>query len=187
MTEFPPAPEPDATSAGGLLNRLLEIVGSAKTLPLSTTIRLEKEEILNLLQAAVDHLPGELSDARFIMREREEYLSRARNDADGIVEAARIRAERMVQRSEVVREAQAYARRTVDDAREESLRLRHEAEDYCDQKLAGFQIVLERTLKTVSAGRDKLRIAPLKPAGAGEIGFDDGSGEDSAFFDQDTP
>jgi hypothetical protein len=34
--------------------------------------------------------------------------------------------------------------------------LRLEAEDYADQKLAHFEIVLERTLKTVASGRQKL-------------------------------
>ena len=57
-------------------------------------------------------------------------------EGDDILEAARVRAERMVQRTEIVREAQHTARRTVEEARDEARRLRHEAEDYCDQKLA---------------------------------------------------
>ena len=36
-------------------------------------------------------------------------------------------------------------------------RLRHEVEDFCDQKLASFEIVLERTQKLVAAGREKLQ------------------------------
>jgi hypothetical protein len=35
--------------------------------------------------------------------------------------------------------------------------LRHEVEDFCDQKLASFEIVLERTMKLVSSGRAKLQ------------------------------
>ena len=45
---------------------------------------------------------------------------------------------------------------TVESAREEATRLRLEAEDYCDQKLASFEIVLDRLLKTSQAGRKKL-------------------------------
>ncbi len=44
--------------------------------------------------------------------------------------------------------------------------MRLECEDYCDQKLASFEIVLERTMKTVAAGRTKLQGNPL--AGATE-------------------
>ena len=39
--------------------------------------------------------------------------------------------------------------------------MRHETEDFCDQRLASFEIVLERTMKTVAAGRAKLQGGPL--------------------------
>ncbi len=81
-------------------------------------------------------------------------------EGDDILQAARLQAERMVQRTEIVREAQATARRTVEAGRDEARRLRLEAEDYCDQKLAAFEVVLDRTIKTVAAGRERLSIAP---------------------------
>ncbi len=72
-----------------------------------------------------------------------------------------MQAERMVQRTEIVRQANHVAQRILDDANEEARRLRHEAEDYADQKLASFEIVLDRTMKTVQAGREKLQVSPL--------------------------
>jgi hypothetical protein len=90
-----------------------------------------------------------------------------------------------------VREAQHVAEKTVEEARDLARRLRHEAEDYCDQKLAAFEIVLERTMKTVQGGREKLRVTPTGPQ-EGAIAFDGGdliegpaTGEHEAFFDQD--
>ncbi len=62
----------------------------------------------------------------------------------------------MVQRTEIVRQANQVAQRILEDAREEARRLRHEAEDYCDQKLAAFEIVLDRTIKTVKGGRGEV-------------------------------
>jgi hypothetical protein len=88
------------------------------------------------------------------------------------------------------------AQRILDDANEEARRLRHEAEDYADQKLASFEIVLDRTMKTVQAGREKLQVSPLPKVeigeggvtslassapGADRLGVDDPEG----FFDQD--
>src|SRR5205085_10076160 len=107
-----------------------------------------------------DRFPEELSQARWLLKEREEFLEKVQREGDDILEAARARAERMVQRTEIVREAQHTAQRTVDGAREEARRLRHEAEDYCDQKPAALEIVLDRTMKTVMAGREKLRATP---------------------------
>ena len=95
----------------------------------------------------------------------------------------------MVQRTEIVRSAQTTARRTIEDAQDEARRLRHEAEDYCDQKLAAFEIVLERTAKTVAAGREKLRVTPPPAVTPDTLGAltEEATGDFSeAFFDQDS-
>ena len=182
-------PHPDTEA---LLRRLIEIVNNARTMPMSNTIRLTKDEIQELLEEALDRLPEELKRARWMLKEREEFLAKTRREAEDILEQARVGAERMVQRTEIVREAAHTAARLVDNAREESSRLRLEAEDYCDQKLAAFEIVLERTMKTVAAGREKLRSTPPPDGspthlGLGEVaGTEPGTSEaEAAFFDQD--
>ncbi|GAC1517938.1 MAG: hypothetical protein NVS1B12_07530 [Acidimicrobiales bacterium] len=175
-----------------LLRRLIEIVNNARTMPMSNTIRLTKDEIQELLEEALDRLPDELKQARWMLKERAEFLAKTERDGEEILEQARVRAERMVQRTEIAREAAHTAQKLVDDAKEEASRLRLEAEDYCDQKLAAFEIVLERTQKTVAAGRERLRVIPLpadatsKGLGLGEVaGAEPGMEAEKAFFDQD--
>jgi vacuolar-type H+-ATPase subunit H len=183
---------PDLPDTEALVRRVAEIIGNCRSMPLSSSVRLDnKDEVLELLDDAANRLPEEIKQARWLLKERQEFLEKMQREGDDILEAARVRAERMVQRTEIVREAQHTARVTVDDAREEARRLRHEAEDYCDQKLASFEIVLERTIKTVHAGREKLSVTPPPPvegrdtAIAGiEAGDGDLTGEEG-FFDQD--
>ena len=140
--------------ADTLLRRVVEIISNAKSMPLSNSVIISKDEVLELLEDAVGRLPDELRQARWMLKEREEFLAKVEREADEILDAARIRAERMVQRTE---------------------------------------IVLERTMKTVQAGREKLAATPLPPADA-ELGLAgmvaagpgaDMSAQDDAFFDQD--
>ena len=179
---------PDPPDTDTLLRRAMEVVNNGKSVPLSTSVLISsKDEVIELLEAAIERLPGELDQARFMMRERAQYLEKVQREADEILDAARARAERMVQRTEIVREAEHRAQRLLQESREQSARLRHEAEDYCDQKLAAFEIVLERTMRSVQAGREKLRVtAPTKPpedtGGLGQDGPGEGEGH---FFDQD--
>jgi len=175
----------DAPDTETLVRRVIELIGNARPLPLSSSVRVEKEEVLELLDDALDRLPLELRQARFMLKEREEYLAKVQREADEILEAARVRAERMVQRTEIVREATHSAQTLVETAKDETRRMRMEAEDYCDQKLAGFQIVLERTAKTVAAGREKLRVTPQPPGTEGQMGISLPPDE-AGFFDQDT-
>src|SRR5438309_2531708 len=174
-----------------LLKRVVELINNAKSMPLSASVLISKDEVVELLESAIEKLPDELRQARWMLKERQEFLDKVQREADEILEAARTRAERMVQRTEIVREAQHTAKREVDTAREDARRLRHEAEDYCDQKLAAFEIVLERTTKTVQAGREKLRATPPPPssASADALGAltEEATGDFSeAFFDQDS-
>ncbi|HEX2043625.1 MAG TPA: hypothetical protein VHF24_13410 [Acidimicrobiales bacterium] len=177
----------DHADAELLLRRVLDLVNAAPKMPLSSTVRLEKDEVVELLEEAVNRLPDELRQARWLLKERDEYLAKVQREADEILAAARERAERIVQRTELVREAQRLSRRIMEESQEEARRLRHEAEDYCDQKLAAFEIVLERTMKTVQAGREKLQVAPLSSPAPAEAGIADADLDNSGeiFFDQD--
>jgi hypothetical protein len=181
-------PGPDAEAH---VRRVIEIIEGTRTLPLSSSVKLDnKDEVLELLDEAIHRLPDEVKAARWMLKDRDEYLAKVRREGDDILEAARLGAERMVQRTEIVREAQHTARRLVEEAREEARRLRLEAEDYCDQKLAAFEIVLERTIKTVAAGREKLSLIPAPPTtslSGDDLGAeaDRTLGGEDAFFDQD--
>ena len=177
----------EAGDAELLLRRVLDLVNAAPKMPLSSTVRLEKDEVVELLEEAVSRLPDELRQARWLLKEREEYLAKVQREADDILAAARERAERIVQRTELVREAQRLSARILEEANDEARRLRHEAEDYCDQKLAAFEIVLERTMKTVQGGREKLQVAPIPAPAPADAGITDADLENSGevFFDQD--
>jgi len=164
-----------------LIRRAIDVVAGAKAMPLSASVLVSREELLGVLHAALDRLPDELRQARWLLREKEEFLAEREREAEALMADVRAQAEHMVSRSEVVRQANMVAQSILDDANDEARRLRHEAEDYCDQKLAGMEIVLERITKTVRAGREKLQATAPAPA-AHEGPF---SGEEPGFFDQD--
>ncbi|HET9075531.1 MAG TPA: hypothetical protein VFN68_01250 [Acidimicrobiales bacterium] len=183
--------EPLVADTEGLVRQVIDIIEGTRALPLSSSVKLDnKDEVLELLHEACDRLPAETRQARWMLKEREEFLAKMQREGDDLVQAARLQAERMVQRTEIVREAQVAARRIVEEARDEARRLRLEAEDYCDQKLAAFEVVLDRTIKTVAAGRQKLSVTP-PPIQDGPdqriagVHSDDGSFADEGFFDQD--
>jgi hypothetical protein len=152
----------------GILDELIDIVATAKSVPLSSSVMISRDEALDLLEAARDEFPEELRRARRLLKDREDVLAAARREAGEIVEDGRLQSERMVQRTEIVRQAEYRALRLVEDAEAEARRMRHEAEDYIDQKLAGFEVVLDRTMKTVRHGRERLASVPADPDDAGE-------------------
>lgn len=148
----------------GRLQQIVEIVEAAKAMPLSSSVLVSREELLELLEAARDELPDEVKQARWIVKDRDELLAKARRDGELIVERARQEHDRLVGEQEVVRSARAQADRILSEAREQARRIKLEAEDYVDAKLAGFEVALEKTaaelersVAQVRRGRERLR------------------------------
>jgi cell division septum initiation protein DivIVA len=167
-----------------LLRRTMDIIATARTMPLSNSPMVNRDEIIQLLEEALNRLPDELRQARWMLRERDEFVAKTRREADDIIEASRAQAERMVQRTEVVRAAEMRARQIVDAAESESRRMRNEVEDFCDQRLASFEIILEKVARTVATGRERLNLGSRRDAPPKETdAAQDKRGGD--FFDYD--
>jgi hypothetical protein len=146
------------------LQQLEELIQDAKSMPLSSSALVNREEVLEIIDAAREELPEEIKQARWIVRDREELLAKARRDAEAVVEKAHSERAWIVSDREVVRTAQETSERIVAEAEERARQMRLEAEDYVDAKLAQFEIALQRTsdelqrsIVQVQRGRERLR------------------------------
>ena len=145
-----------------LLTDAIETIQTARPVPLSTAVKVEGEPLLDLLHDAIARLPEELRAARWLLREREEYLAGVRQEGDEIVAIARSRAEHMVERTEVVKSAEQRAQRILADAEAQARMMRRETEDFCDARLASLEGILDRTRTVVATGRTRLQgTAPI--------------------------
>jgi F0F1-type ATP synthase membrane subunit b/b' len=175
----------------GRLQQLEEMVREAKSMPLSSSALLNRDEVLDMLREMQESLPEEIKQARWIVKDREELLGKARQDAERIVEQAREDQLRMARKEEVLHRAEEEADRIVAEAEQQAVDARTEAERYVDAKLAQFEIALRRileesqttsralakTLDQVEVGRDRLRA----PTTAAEQEF--GSDPEAQLFD----
>ena len=160
------------------LQQLEDLVRDAKSMPLSSSALLNREEVLELVAEMRESLPEEIKQARWVVKDREELLAKARHEGEAIVEAAHQEQLRMARKEEVVARAHQEAERIQQEADGDARKVRLEAEDYVDAKLAQFEIVLRklqeeaqgsarqlaRTLDQVELGREKLRGAPVTAA-----------------------
>jgi len=167
-----------------LLTAAIEQLEAARPMPLSNASMINREEVLELLLRAFDSLPEELRAARWLLRERDEYLEQVRLEGEQILDVSRSQAERMVERTEVAKSAEQRARLILSDAEAESRRMRRETEDFCDARLASLEGILDRT-RTV--GRNRLQgVAPVldvtDAATSDELNAD---AERPGLFDQD--
>lgn len=140
----------------GVLDALEDAVGHGRAMPMSSSVLVNRAELLDLVAQARDVLPGQLAEADEVLGRADDVLARAGREADDVLATARARAAELVAEQQVVHAARVRAEEIVAAAEREAERLRREADDYCDRRLADFEIDLGKVIAQVQAGRAKL-------------------------------
>ena len=140
-----------------LIDKLDDLVHNAKAVPLTDQVRIDREEIYDILDQMRATIPDEIKQARWIVKERQEMLAEAKREADRLVEEARDKAERLASDQEVVKLAQRQADEIMDEARMREREVRLGAEDYADEVLGTLEVNLEKFTSAVRRGRERLQ------------------------------
>ena len=100
-----------------LIDKLDDVIHNARTVPLTDSVMIDREEIYELLDQMRSTIPEEIKQARWIVKERQEMLAEAKQEADRIVAEANEKAARLASEEEVVRLAEKQAKEIIEDAR----------------------------------------------------------------------
>jgi len=139
-----------------LIDKLDDLVHNAKQVPLTDQVRVDKEEIYDLLDQMRATIPEEIKQARWIVKERQEMLAEAKREAERILAEARERQDQLISEQEITREAERAAEDIIEDARAREREIRLGAEDYADDVLHSLEENLSKFISAVQRGRDRL-------------------------------
>ena len=139
-----------------LIDKLDDLVHNAKLVPLTDQVRVDKEEIYDILDQMRATIPEEIKQARWIVKERQEMLAEAKREAERIIREARDQQERLINQQEVVRLAERQAEDIVEEARSREREIRLGAEDYADDILNTLEVNLQKFTQAVQRGRERL-------------------------------
>jgi vacuolar-type H+-ATPase subunit H len=171
-----------------LIDRLEEMVGEARRLPVGGGAVIPRQRILDLIDRMRVAVPREVYDARELVEKQEEILHKARDEAalmlaeakarleeritdTSVVKAAEERSKELVAQAQtraesLAREAEEQARGRLDDAQSSARAQMHEADVYALQTLKRLEVELDGFLTTVRRGIDTLdQRAAERPGG----------------------
>lgn len=100
-----------------LLDEIDEILEEGKSVPFTSNLLLDVNEIKRVIEDIRLNMPDELMQARKIASERKEILTAAQNSADGIIAEAHKKAQELVQEHEITKGAEAAAADIMAQAR----------------------------------------------------------------------
>src|SRR5437763_1348316 len=158
-----------------LIDKLDDLVHNAKAVPLTDQVRIDREEIYDILDQMRATIPEEIKQARWIVKERQEMLAEAKREAERIVKEARERQTRLVSEQEITKAAERAAEDIIEDARAREREIRLGAEDYADEILNTLEVNLSKCIAAVERGRERLQgthdveraLRPPRDGGAG--------------------
>lgn len=145
MTEAIPAPMNDSVDTE--LNALRELVETARPLPMSASVVLNKSDILVALERVQRSCRTAFADAHAVVQRGDEVLATYQEKADLVLHEAELEQERRISDTEVFRLATRQA---------EEIRAEAEADAYVEGKLSSFAITLEQTIDAVRRGQERL-------------------------------
>ena len=154
------------------LDEIKALVGGARTLPMSSSIVVNKAELLRLLTELGELLPDDLAQAEAVLSRRDAMLYETTANAERLLTAAMEERQRMISEEEVLREARIEAAEVIRAAQERSERTSREIDEYVDAKLAHLEVSVTNILETVRHGRQRLAEPGLYNELAAQAGAD---------------
>src|SRR4030081_2590410 len=140
-----------------LIDKLDDLVHNAKKVPLTDEVRVDREQIYDILDQMRATIPEEIKQARWIVKERQEMLAEAKREAERIMSEARERQDRMISQEEITKQAERAAEDIIEEARAREREIRLGAEDYADDILNTLEVNLQKFTAAVQRGRDRLQ------------------------------
>lgn len=153
-----------------LISALYDMIQDAKALPLGADkCIIERDRALDLLDEMSAQMPGEFKQALTIVQSRDELVSQARREAEGIVRAAKLQAEDLVKQEAIYQEAKRQCEQMVLETQARIRELKQVSNDFVDNALRQAEESIAKSLSEMRETRARFQMAtgiaqPQQPA-----------------------
>lgn len=118
-----------------MLARIEEILESAKSVPFSEKVMVDKTELVELTAQIREFLPAELEQSKWILEEKDRILADAKAEAAKTIAAAEEERNAMINENEITKRAYAQAEEIVEASKKVAREMKVGAKEYADDIL----------------------------------------------------
>ena len=141
-----------------LIGSLYDMVQDARAVPLAMDkCILERDKVLDILDEIIALLPAELKQAQTIVQSRNDLISQARREGEGIIRKAQEQARQMVTKEAIYAEAKRRAEEIAAQAQDRVNQIQKAGNAYMDESLRQTEEVIAKALEEVQTTRAKFR------------------------------
>jgi cell division septum initiation protein DivIVA len=147
-----------------LIDRLEEILNESRPIPLTHTVLVDEDKVLDLIDQMRVAIPEEVKKAQQVMAQRDRILAQAQEEANRTLAIARDRSEQMVEREAIVQAAQVRASDVGTQEIAKIQQIQQEADSYVIETLSRLEMELDRMITQVRNGIATLQSGNQPPA-----------------------
>lgn len=141
-----------------IIGALYDMVQDARSMPLAADkCIVERDKVLDMLDEIIAQLPVELKQSRTIVESRNELISQARREAEGILRQAQEQAKQLVTQEAIYQEAKRRSEELVQQTQNRINQLRKVGNEYMDESLRQTEEAITKALTEVRDTRMKFR------------------------------
>ena len=141
-----------------IIGALYDLVQDARSVPLNADkCMVERDKVLDMLDEIITNLPAELKQSRTIVESRNELISQARREAEGIIRQAQEQAEQLVNKEAIYVEARRRSEELVKQTQAKINDLKAAGNAYMDGNLRQTEEVIAKCLAEVRETRTKFQ------------------------------
>lgn len=140
-----------------LIDEVEDVVEAGTSVPFTSKVMVDKEEILDIIKEIRIKLPDEIKQAAWIKEERQRILAEAQKDADNMINEANYKLEELVEDDEILRVANQRAEEILSRAQMSAKEIRIGSMEYADTLLEETQENLKEVIQLLNENRKELR------------------------------
>ena len=141
-----------------IIGALYDMIQDARSVPLNADkCMVERDKVLDMLDEIITQLPSELKQSRTIVESRNELISQARREAEGIIRQAQEEAKELVNHEAIYVEARRRSEELVKQAHAKIEAVKKAGNDYMDGNLMQTEEVMAKALAEVRQTRAKFQ------------------------------
>ena len=141
-----------------IIGALYDMIQDARSVPLNADkCMVERDKVLDMLDEIITQLPSELKQSRTIVESRNELISQARREAEGIIRQAQEEAKELVDHEAIYVEARRRSEELVKQTQAKIEAIKKAGNDYMDGNLMQTEEVMAKALAEVRQTRAKFQ------------------------------
>ena len=135
-----------------LVDRLEELFNESRSLPLTNKVIVDEERMLELIDQMRLAIPEEIKSSQQILNQKERILAQANEEARRTIELAKDQSVKLTENDAIVKKSELMAKNIIQKAKQETVSISKEADEYAVNSLKYLELEVGKILIQVRNG-----------------------------------